>query len=182
MKKITIIILALTCSTAALAQNASSSATQTANLNLSDAIEIAFTATGNNSGSVVNLMFNNVNDYANGIESGDYQIRVRSNKKFDIEIEAVDDYFSYSGTTSPAPQMKIKDVLDMKISANNTGGQINSGYHQYKHVDGDHDARILNDCDRGGNQTFSVKYRATPGFSYPAGTYTTTIIYTATQD
>lgn len=182
MKKLTAIFITLICSTSAFAQNASSSASQTTNLQLTNAIEISFTATGNSTGSTVNMNFNTVNDYANGIESAQYQIRVRSNRKFDIEMEASSDYFTYSGTTSPAPQMRVKDVLDMKITSNNTGGQINGGYHQYKHVEGNNDKRILNDCDNGANQTFSVQYRATPGFDYPAGTYTTTMIYTATQD
>lgn len=182
MRKIAASLLLLLCTTAVFAQNASSTATQTVNLNLAMALSIEFVATGNNTGSVVNLAFNTVNDYANGVQSGDYQIRVRSNRKFDVEIEASDDYFDYIGTASPAPQMRVKDVLDMMISSNNTGGQINGGYHQFKHIDGDNDKRILNDCDNGANQTFSVKYRATPGFSYPAGTYTTTIKYTATQD
>lgn len=182
MKKITAIFITLFCYTATFAQNASSSASQTTNLQLTNAIEISFLATGNNTGSVVNLNFSTVNDYANGVQSSDYQIRVRSNRKFDVEIEASDDYFDYIGTTSPAPQMRVKDVLDMMITSNNTGGQINGGYHQFKHIEGDNDKRILNDCDNGANQTFSVKYRATPGFSYPAGTYTTTITYTATQD
>ncbi len=182
MKKIIAILIISFCSTAIYAQTANSGATQTTNLNLSDAIEISFTATGSNTGSIVNLAFSTVNDYANGVESATQQIRVRSNKKFDIEFEASADYFTYSGSTSPAPQMKVKDVLDMRITANNTGGQINSGYHQYKHIDGDHDKRILNDCNNGSNQTFSIQYRATPGFNFPAGTYTTNIIFTATQD
>lgn len=181
MKKIKFLIAILIYSSAAFAQTGST-ATQTTNLQLTNAIEISFTTTGNSIGSIVNLNFNTVNDYANGIESADYQIRVRSNKKFDIEMEASNDYFSYTGTTSPAPQMRVKDVLDMMITTNNTGGQINGGYHQYKHVDGNNGKRILNDCNNGANQTFSIKYRATPGFSYPAGTYTTTMIYTATQD
>jgi hypothetical protein len=182
MKKIVAILFISLCSIAAYAQSPNSSATQTTNLNLNDAIEIAFTSTVSNTGSVVNMAFSTVNDYANGVESAQYQIRVRSNRKFDVEVEASSDYFTYAGTTSPAPQMKVKDVLDMRILSNNTGGQINGGYHQYKHINGDNDHRILNDCDRGGNQTFNIQYRAQPGFSFPAGTYTTNIIFTATQD
>jgi hypothetical protein len=34
----------------------------------------------------------------------------------------------------------------------------------------------------GGNVAHSVFYKANPGFGYAAGTYTTTITYTATQD
>jgi hypothetical protein len=183
MKKIIAISALLICTTLATrAQSVNSSASQTIQLELSDAIEIGFVATGNNTGSVVNLAFSNVNDYANGIESAEYQVRIRSNKDFDVHMEANADYFTYSGATSPAPSMKVKDVLDMMITSNSTGGQINGGYHHFKHVDGDHSKRIINNGDRGGNQTFAVKYKATPGFEYPAGTYTINMVYTATHD
>ncbi|MBL7683508.1 MAG: hypothetical protein JNK00_10655, partial [Flavipsychrobacter sp.] len=42
-------------------------------------------------------------------------------------------------------------------------------------------ANLLTNCNNGGNQTFSVMYEATPGFAYPAGTYTVDVVYTATQ-
>jgi hypothetical protein len=41
---------------------------------------------------------------------------------------------------------------------------------------------MINSASKGGNQTFEVKYKATPGFAYPAGTYTTDVVYTATQE
>ncbi|MBS1688550.1 MAG: peptidoglycan-binding protein LysM, partial [Bacteroidetes bacterium] len=40
---------------------------------------------------------------------------------------------------------------------------------------------LISNATYGGNQTFSVQYNATPGFAYPAGTYTTSVVYTATQ-
>ncbi len=180
-KQIIATTLLLLGATATYAQNASSSATQTAKLSLTDAIEITFVSTGTRTGNDVNLTFSTVNDYANGVESGAQQLRVRSNRKCDISMEASSDYFTYTGSTTPTPRMEVKDVLDLMISENNTGGQINGGYHQYKHIDGNRDTRILNDCDHG-DKTFSVKYKAAPGFEFPAGTYTVNMLYTATHD
>ncbi len=40
---------------------------------------------------------------------------------------------------------------------------------------------LISNGQNGGNQTFSVMYNATPGFAYPAGTYTVDVVYTATQ-
>ena len=42
-------------------------------------------------------------------------------------------------------------------------------------------ASILTGASNGNNQTFSVKYKATPGFAYPAGVYAVDVTYTATQ-
>lgn len=182
MKKIiAILALVLGGTMLAKAQNANSSASQTIQLELTDAVEIGFVATGNSTGSVVNMGFNNVNDYSNGVESAEYQMRVRSNVDFDVRMEASSDYFTYSGSTLNPPSMRVKDILDMMVLNNNTGGTITSGYHQYKHINGDDDKKIINQGDRGGNQTFAVKYRATPGFAFPAGTYTTDIIYAVTK-
>lgn len=181
MRKIAASLLLLLCSTIAFAQNASSTATQTVNLNLANAISIEFVATNNNTGAQINLAFNTVNDYANGVESADVTLRVRSNKKFEVRTKSNSEYFSYSGTTSPAPQMKVKNVLKMKVTNNSTGGNIDNGYGNYKSIDTDCED-ILDNCSNGGNQTFSVKYQATPGFSFPAGTYTADIIYTVVQE
>ncbi|MCB0700871.1 MAG: hypothetical protein KDC11_13515, partial [Chitinophagaceae bacterium] len=64
-----------------------------------------------------------------------------------------------------------------------TGGSIanpfsNSAYATLSSSDQD----LITTADRGGNQTFSVKYKATPGFAYPAGTYSVDVVYTATQE
>lgn len=182
MKKIIATLSLVLCAgIMAKAQNASSGASQTANLNLSNAIAIEFVATGNNTGATVNMTFSNVNDYANGVESGDIQLRVLSNKNFEVRAKSSSKYFTYSGTTSPAPQMEVDEVLEMKVTANGTGGYIDNGYSSYRDIE-DESEDILDDCDRGGNQTFSVKYRAKPGFSFPAGTYTTSVVYTVVQE
>ncbi len=78
MKKVIIIITLLIAASAAKAQShASAGASQTANLNISDAIDISFL-----NDNTINMQFNTVNDFANGVESGEHTVQVRSNKKF----------------------------------------------------------------------------------------------------
>ncbi len=87
--------------------------------------------------------------------------------------------FTYAGSTSPSPNMSV-NKLKLKVTANNTGGTISSsftGFHQLSNSA----VNLLTNCSNGGNQTFSVEYKAVPGFSYPSGSYTTNIVYTATQ-
>ena len=86
--------------------------------------------------------------------------------------------FTYSGTTTPAPQARISDILSMMVTENNTGGSLS--YQNYASIPNGN-ATIINWGTPGGNRTFKVKYKATPGFALPAGTYTANIIYTAVQ-
>ena len=164
-------------------QNANSSASQTVKLALSNAIEITFTGTGNATGSDVTIPFTTVNDYANGVESAAQELKVRSNKNFTVAVKTNATNFSYSGATSPAPTMPVNGVLGVMVSANSTGGAIGSNFSSsaYSTLQGT-DQDLITNGSRGGNQKFSVKYKATPGFAYPAGTYSVDVVYTATQD
>ena len=76
--------------------------------------------------------------------------------------------------------MPVTGVLDVKVTANSTGGSIGTGFSSYKDITATAQ-NIITNGDRGGNQTFSVQYQATPGFSYPAGNYAVDVVYTATQ-
>ena len=182
MKQVIAIAVFATMSIAANAQNQSSSASQTVNLNLSNAIELTFTGTGEKTGAEVNIPFSNVNDYANGVESNSQELKVRSNKDFDITVKANASDFSYKGTTVPSPKMPVADVLGLMVSANGTGGAIESPFSGTKYATlSAKDQTLIAGGDRGGNQTFAVKYKATPGFEYPAGTYSVDVVYTATQ-
>lgn len=160
----------------------SGNASQTVNLSLSDAIDINFTANNSSTGQAVNFTFTSVNDYANGKQSSDYQIKVRSNKKFNVTIKANTTNFTYSGATTPSPVMPVSSVLSMMIAANQTGGTQVAPFSS-----GNFGAitataqNMLTNCSLGGNQWFNVKYKANPGFNYPAGTYTVDVVYTATQ-
>jgi len=175
MKNLIAILLMSMFSITAFAQQASSSASQSAILSMSDAIDISFVSV-----NTVNLQFTTVNDYANGVESGDKTILVRSNQKFNVRVKAQSSKFSYAGSISPAPNMPVSPVLKLKVTANNTGGTISSGFNNYQSPSTS-GSKIINNARAGGNNTFSVKYFANPGFTYPAGIYSVDIVYTATK-
>ncbi len=181
MKKVIAIIALAVTGFSAKAQVAST-ATQTINLNLSNAIELTFTGNNSATGAAVNLAFNTVNDYANGVASSAQQLKVRSNKKFGVTVKTNAANFSYTGSTTPAPVMPVSGVLALKVSANATGGTIASPFSAsaYNGLSSTA-ANLITNANNGGNQTFSVMYNATPGFAYPAGTYTVDVVYTATQ-
>ena len=182
MKKILSIAAILGFAFAANAQNASSSASQTAKLSLSNAVEITFTGSGTTTGGLVTLPFTTVNDYADGVESSAQTLKVRSNKAFGVTVKTNAANFSYSGSTSPAPEMPVSNVLKLKVSANNTGGTIANPFSasSYKTLTSA-DQNLISNGTYGGNQTFAVQYEATPGFAYPAGDYTVNVVYTVTQ-
>ena len=182
MKKIVLFAAILSCITVAVKAQVASTATQTVNLNLSNAIELTFTGSGTATGAAVNLAFNTVNDYANGVSSSNQELKVRSNKKFGVTVKTNNANFSYTGTTTPAPVMPVSGVLDLRVPANGTGGTIASPFSATAYADLSATAQnLLSNCNNGGNQTFSIQYNATPGFAYPAGTYTVDVVYTATQ-
>ncbi len=70
MKKYLTILALLTTGISAFAQTPEeTSATQTTNLSLTDAIELTFVGTGSETGASVTLAFNSINKYANGVQS-----------------------------------------------------------------------------------------------------------------
>jgi len=179
MKKIIAIASLFTAfATAANAQTVSATATQTVNLNLTDVISISFVSSGSSTGAAVNLPFTTVTDYANGVTSADQQMVVMSNKHFNVSVQTNAVNFTYTGPVSPAPAVQISNVLQMMVTANNTGGSLS--YSTYSSISSGA-GTIINYGSAGGNQTFSVKYKANPGFSLPGGTYTANVVYTATQ-
>ena len=186
MKKIIAIAVLASFGFAANAQNQAnqtSSASQTTNLVLSNAIEITFTGNGSATGADVTIPFTTVNDYANGVESSAQELKVRSNKNFSVAVKANAANFSYTGNTTPAPTMPVSGVLAVKVTANGTGGAIASPFSSSSYATlSNSNQNLITAADRGGNQTFSVKYKATPGFAYPAGSYAVDVVYTATQE
>jgi len=182
MKKIiTTIVVLLSLSIMTKAQNQSSSGTQSTELALSNAIDITFIGTDNSTGSDVDLVFNNVNDYANGVESSNYRIRVRSNKEFMVQAKTSSNNFSYSGNTNPAPVLKVNNHLFIKVTNNSTGGSVPNAVNQQYSTLKKGNRKLIKNGTPGDNNTFDIQYKATPGFEYPAGTYSVDVIYTATQ-
>ncbi len=178
MKKIVLAILISITSLNVFA--GADNATQTVKLELSNVIEISFASTGLATGNMVNLPFTSMQDYSDGIVSNDQQLVVRSNEKFHVRVKANASKFSYTGSTTPIPVMNVNKVLSVRVSNNQTGGTISGGYASFKFLNTT-GKEIIKNGNSGDNQNFSVQYKATPGFSYPAGNYSIDIIYTATQ-
>lgn len=155
------------------AQSANSGATQSLNLAMNDIIEIAIV-----NGNTLNMGFSSVNDYANGVVSAEQELVVKSNNRFNVRVKARTSRFSYSGASSDPKMSSSK--LSVKVTANNTGGVISSGHTNYKSLSTVGQSMISN-AAAGGNKTFKVQYKATPGYTYPAGVYTVDVVYTATQ-
>jgi hypothetical protein len=177
------IIALIAISIVASAQtNASSTAQQTVELGLSNTIDITFTGSGTATGGTVTLPFATVTDYANGVESAAQQLKVRSNKIFNVTVAASAANFSVTNNgVTTVSTMPVAGVLDLMVSSNQAGGTIASGYSAYGGGLSTAAASILTGASNGNNQTFSVKYKATPGFAYPSGVYAVDVIYTATQ-
>ena len=184
MKKVIVLIAAaiVTFSVAVNAQNASSTATQNVSLTLSNAIAITFTGSGTSTGGAVTLPFSTVSDYANGVSSTAQQLKVQSNMPFDVTVKANAANFTYTGSYTTGTTMPVSGVLKLMVTANSTGGSIATPFSStaYSTLTSSNQ-NLINNGTYGSNQLFSVQYQATPGFAYPAGTYTTSVVYTATQ-
>lgn len=180
MKRVGVVILLVLSSWVANAQNDVASGAQTANLNLSNAIDIALVS----SNTTQNIEFNSLNDLINGVESAEHELRVRSNKKFKVTVKPSSTKFSYSGSYILGTLLRVSSVMKIQVTENNTGGsqpffaQL-SGWQAFSYWG--FPTTLLNNCTPGGNQTFKVKYKATPGINTVAGTYTVDMVYTATQ-
>lgn len=162
-------------------QSVNGNAQQSVQLGLAKAIDISFTANNSNIGNIVSLVFDDVNDYVNGVESPEQGMRVRANVKFDVSVDISSSNFSYTGPANSGNVMPVSNVLRLKVTQNNTGGNITGGFGNNFQQLTTNDKKIINNADAGGDRTFAVKYRATPGFAYAAGTYTVDVIYTATE-
>jgi hypothetical protein len=183
MKKIIILSAALLgFNLASNAQSGPSTANQNVNLNLSNAIVITYNSVGGaTNGTDVNIPFTTVADYQNGvIESGTEHLFVQSNLKFNVTVATTSTEFSFTGSGSN-PHMPVSGVLAAQVFNNNTGGTIASGFSGAYGGLTSSSQSLLSTCTNGGNQYFDIKYKATPGFAYPAGTYTANVVYTATQ-
>ena len=94
--------------------------------------------------------------------------------------------FTSTGTnTGSAVTMPISTIANYtsgvsSSTANGTGGSIQNSFSSYQSLTSTNQ-NLITGCTTGNNKTFSIQYQALPGMSYPAGTYATSVIYTATQ-
>lgn len=183
MKKFTLILAFLAvaaCSAYGQEHNEVGTATQSTSLVMSNAIDITFNSNGTATGDAVNLTFDDINDYANGVESSLIELKVRSNKKFHVWAKTGSSRFSYNGSTSTDPRMSV-NKLAIKVVNNNTGGTVpNSVNNKYSNMSTSN-KKLIDKGTAGGANTFAIQYKADPGYEFPAGTYTVSVIYTATQ-
>lgn len=171
-------------SATAFAQNATSGATQNSVLALQDVVGVDLSGGGigggGNDGGAVDMPIGGVNALANGIESAEIKINLQSTAPFDVAISSSSTAFTYTGAATTNTEMLVKDVLTVMVTENNTGGNINNGYTAYQPIDGTNRKSMIN-SGQPGERSFAFKYKANPGFKYPAGTYTTDIVYTITK-
>ena len=183
MKKLLLSALAIVgIATASKAQLATANATQSASLVLSNAIAITFTGSGSSTGGAVTLPFSTVSDYANGVTSTSQQLLVQSNLAFGVTVKTNAANFTYTGTYTTGTTMPVSGVLKLMVTGNTTGGTVATPFSTSAFASlTAADQNLISNGTYGSNQLFSVQYMATPGFTYPAGTYTTNVVYTATQ-
>lgn len=181
MKKLFSVALLSALGYAANAQQ-SSSATQGVQLQLQNAIDITFMANGSDVGPLVEMQFATINDYVNGVESPNQELRVRSNKNFIVAVRTNAETFTYTGGAIPTPEMPVAGVLSLLVISDLTGGTIPGPYSTVDYYTlRDFNQDLIYDGNAGADQRFTVKYKATPGFTYAAGTYDVGVVYTATQ-
>ena len=182
MKKIALFIAIIgLVSTSAYAQNQANengAAAQNARLVMSNAIDIGFYSSYY--GGTQNLQFQSVNDFANGKTTGWQILIVKSNKDYNVTVKTNAANFTYSGNTTPAPTMPVS-VLNVALFYNGTGGTPSSTFNGNYSPLSSVDQTLITNGTRGSFKYFFTRYKATPGFAYPAGTYTAEVIYTATQ-
>ena len=171
------VIMTLLCSSA-YAQGGGSS--QNGRVSLSEVVSASLFAQDSGNTSSIVIPIGGINALAGGAESHEIEVTLQSTADYDVSVSSTSPYFTYNGPDlNPAP-MLVKDVLSIKITANNTGGTVTGGFNDYQPVDGTMNQLVIA-TGLSGSRTFSFRYMAQPGFNYPAGTYTTDIVYTITK-
>jgi len=175
------ILLSLLCMLAfrGMAQS-STTITQQVDVSLTNVIELKFVATGTSTGTAVSMPISTIANYTNGVTSSTYQLTASSTKDFNVTVKTNAANFTYSGTYTTGTTMPVSGKLKLQLSGNNTGGSIGGTFASFTSLSST-DQNIITNGTSGNNKTFSVQYQAIPGLAYPAGTYTTSVIYTATQ-
>jgi hypothetical protein len=117
------------------------------------------------SSSTRSFSFDNLTDYDNGIEVLNANtLNYKTNKAWKVSVKALNANFTGGGGTITMPSSVIK------VRKNGT-----ASYVAVSSADQD-----LTTGARG-NSNFNIDYKATPGYSYEAGTYDVTLQYTITN-
>lgn len=184
MKKLILFLLILVCGATAVQaqQPAKASAVQQMHLNMADAIELTFVASNSNAGNNVDMVFGQLMDFVNGVTSTQQNLRVRSNKNFAISVKTNSANFSYTGNALIPPVIPVSNVLKVNVVSNSTGGLLGGLFNLINFATLSLlNQNLINNCQKGGDQTFGIKYQTVPGLSYPSGSYAVDVVFTATQ-
>jgi hypothetical protein len=161
MKKITIIAAALFAGFTAAKAQSTATASQTVTLTLQNGIDIAFTAA-----SGTNFTFATTSEYQSGLTNANAStLQVKSNRPWAVTVASA--AANFSGPAAPSPVMP-STVLGVRLNGGSSFSSLSTT------------SAALTSGSRG-TSSFSVDYNANPGFSYDAGTYTLSVVYTATQ-
>lgn len=153
---------------------------QNGRLSLAEVVSASLFAQDSASTAQIVIPIGGINALADGAESHEIEVTLQSTADYDVSVSSSSEYFTYNGTATTPTQMLVKDVLSIKITSNTTGGMVSNGFTQYQPVDGALNQLIIA-TGLSGTRTFAFRYKAQPGFNYPAGTYTTDIVYTITK-
>ncbi len=160
---------------------ASASARQNIGMTLSNVIALSFISTGSANGNVIDIPLSSVSDYTNGVTSPVQQLKIQSNKEYNITVNTNSPKFTYVGDVTPAPNVAVGEVLALKVIGNKTGGAVASEFNNISGALSSTSQNLVTNGATGGYQTFSVQYKTTPGIVFPSGIYSVAVVYTASQ-
>ncbi|MBS1783351.1 MAG: hypothetical protein JSS78_09815 [Bacteroidetes bacterium] len=171
------LLLSSVSSTFAQESIASATASQTVQLVLNPSIDLRFSETSTNNGSLVSLNFSTIHNYSTGVVSGVQELEVRSNKNFKISVQTDAAHFSYNGVSGNMP---VANTLFMAVTGNSTGGTLTTGLGAYKSLSAMSSDVVLNGSF-GDGKKLAFAYKAKPSEDFPPGVYSVGVLYTATQ-
>jgi hypothetical protein len=140
------------------AQTTSATVSQTVTLVLKNTISIDLTSASGN-----NFTFDNTDSYSNGlINANASTFQVKSNMPWALTVKTASANFNGTITTMPS------SVLGVRLSSASNFATLST-------------AAVSLTSGARGMASFNVDYKAAPGFNYEAGTYSISVVYTATQ-
>jgi hypothetical protein len=154
--------------------------TQQVDINLTNIITVKFVSTGGTNGSTINMAMNLLTDLLNGLTTSTQQLTVNSTKNFNITAKTNSAFFTYTGSSLIGNLMPILGNLKCKVASNSTGGTIAGTFANYTSLSSSAQ-NFINGGTGGSNKLFSVQYQGIPGLGFALGTYSTQVLFTATQ-
>ncbi|MBE7172636.1 MAG: hypothetical protein INR73_18800, partial [Williamsia sp.] len=113
-----------------------------------------------------NFLFDDVAKYGSGLTNTNAStLQVKSNRPWAVTVKAA--AATFSGPAAPATQMP-STVLGVRLNGGSSFSSLSTT------------TASLTSGARG-TSSFNIDYNANPGYSYDAGTYSLSVVYTATQ-